>query len=316
MCLYPKLIKNKKYQATKKNGGKIPFMSDARAMYVPVACGKCYECRKQKSREWLVRMSEELRENPNAFFVTLTINDESYKKIANKYDLSDDNAIGKQMVRLWLERVRKQTKRSVKHWLITELGHNNTERLHLHGIIFDIKGAEYCREYWNYGFVFIGDYVSERTINYVVKYMTKVDEDHPDFIGKVLCSPGIGSGYLKRYDSETNRYKKSGNTRDFYTLRNGQRINLPVYYRNKIYSEAEREALWIEKIERGERWIMGEKIKSTDYESINQCLKYYQERCKTLYHDNVNDWHGMTYLADIKSLNAAKDVHNKLWTER
>ena len=27
--------------------------------------------------------------------------------------------------------------------------------------------------------------------------MTKIDEKHPDFVGKVLCSRGIGAGYTK-----------------------------------------------------------------------------------------------------------------------
>ena len=73
MCLYPKLIKNKRYCSTKKNGGIIPECPDERLKYVTAACGKCYECRKQKARAWQVRMSEETRQNPNALFVTLTI---------------------------------------------------------------------------------------------------------------------------------------------------------------------------------------------------------------------------------------------------
>ena len=48
MCLYPKLIKNKKYQKNKKNNGKIPECNDERVLYVPVACGKCIECMKAK----------------------------------------------------------------------------------------------------------------------------------------------------------------------------------------------------------------------------------------------------------------------------
>ena len=45
MCLYPKLIKNKKYTKNKKNGGIIPTVSDNRVLYVTAACGKCFECR-------------------------------------------------------------------------------------------------------------------------------------------------------------------------------------------------------------------------------------------------------------------------------
>ena len=34
MCLYPKLIKNKKYMSNKKNGGVIPAVSDERTLFV------------------------------------------------------------------------------------------------------------------------------------------------------------------------------------------------------------------------------------------------------------------------------------------
>ena len=73
MCLYPKLILNRRYCPTKKNGGIVPPCPDNRLKYVTAACGQCYECRKQKQRQWLVRMNEELKNNPNAYFITPTI---------------------------------------------------------------------------------------------------------------------------------------------------------------------------------------------------------------------------------------------------
>ena len=66
--------------------------------------------------------------------------------------------------------------------------------------------------------------------------MTKIDEKHPDFIGKVLCSRGIGAGYTKRPDAAKHKYKK-GETIETYRLRNGAKINLPTYYRNKLFTE-------------------------------------------------------------------------------
>ena len=66
--------------------------------------------------------------------------------------------------------------------------------------------------------------------------MTKIDEKHPDFVGKVLCSRGIGAGYTKRPDAAKHKYKK-GETIETYRLRNGTKINLPIYYRNKLFTE-------------------------------------------------------------------------------
>ncbi len=63
MCLYPKIIRNRKYTKNKKNKGVVPTAKDKRMLWVPVGCGKCMECKKQKAREWQVRLMEEIRTN-------------------------------------------------------------------------------------------------------------------------------------------------------------------------------------------------------------------------------------------------------------
>ena len=63
------------------------------------------------------------------------------------------------------------------------------------------------------------------TINYITKYMLKVDEKHPKFRGKVLCSAGIGAGYLKREDAKKHVYIQ-GKTNESYRMRNGGKLNL------------------------------------------------------------------------------------------
>ena len=85
----------------------------------------------QKQREWLVRMSEELRTEPNAYFITLTISDENYEILKNICNSEDDNTIATKAIHLMLERIRKKTGKSIKHWFTTELGHEKTERLPL-----------------------------------------------------------------------------------------------------------------------------------------------------------------------------------------
>ena len=61
MCLYPKLIKNPKYIPNKKNNYNPPICTDERIMYVPIACGNCFECMKKKAREWKIRLNEEIK---------------------------------------------------------------------------------------------------------------------------------------------------------------------------------------------------------------------------------------------------------------
>ena len=153
---------------------------------------------------------------------------------------------------------RSKHKKSVKHWLVTELGQNNTERIHLHGIIFTDKTDEIINK-WKYGNVFIGSYCNEASINYIVKYLSKSDPLHTQYKPITLCSSGIGKGYVNRLDFANNKFNGIL-TRETYSFRNGSKSNLPIYYRNKAYSDDERELLWLKKLDENIRYVDGEKI--------------------------------------------------------
>ena len=267
MCLYPKLILNRKYTPTTKNNGLPPQIKDTRTKFVPVKCGKCMECKKQNARGWQIRLHEEIRNSQNCLFVTLSFSDKSLLKLGDivtettgiKEGYLLDNAIAKLAVRRFLERWRKKYKTSIRHWLVTELGQNNTERLHIHGLLFTNRSKETIVQKWEYGNVWIGDYVTERTINYIVKYIYKPDPKHKYYNPIILCSPGLGKNYINRHDSKINKFSKS-ETNETYTTRQGLKLSLPIYYRNKIYTEEEREILWLQKLDKEERWINGHKI--------------------------------------------------------
>ena len=222
MCLFPKLIKNKKYCSTKKNGGIIPAVSDKRALYVAVGCGRCMECLKQKARDWNVRLLEDIKVHTNGVFVTLTFNEDSYNKLS-KLVVDDgdifDNNLATIAVRYFLERWRKKYKISVRHWLVTDLGHTGTNRIHLHGMIYTNE-VDDIEKIWQYGFDYIGKYVNERTVNYIVKYLHKLDLQHKNFVSKVLCSKGIGSNYINSYNSSRNKFNGT-DTKEYYTTRQG-----------------------------------------------------------------------------------------------
>ena len=115
-------------------------MSDKRLSLVPIGCQKCIECRKQKANQWIARLSEDIKVNTNGIFITLTFDNENYTKFYNHYKKLPiwkiDNQIVTTATRLFLERHRKKYKKSLRHWLITELGNNGTENIHLHGILW------------------------------------------------------------------------------------------------------------------------------------------------------------------------------------
>lgn len=268
MCLYPKLIKNPKYKPNKKNGGQVPPVSDPRVLYVPVACTDCIECRKQKSREWRVRLQEDIKmRNLKPWFITLTFSNDSYAKLCQErsqftgYYL--DNAIATLAVRRFLERWRKHYKKSLRHWLVTELGHNGTENIHLHGIIWTNQPIELLDKYWQYGYTWKGNwkngklenYVNERTISYITKYIFKMDLKHPNYKPIILTSAGIGGNYK----GTSNKFKEVG-TDETYRTNTGHRMALPVYWRNKIYTDEERERLWINKLNEQKRYVLGNQI--------------------------------------------------------
>ena len=328
MCLYPKLIKNPKYRANKKNGGVIPPVPDERVKEVPIGCGNCMECRKQKARHWQVRLLEDLREHKNGKFIALTFSDESIAKLCETIEEKSkgsrpegyvlDNAIATLATRLFLERWRKKYKKSLRHWLVTELGHEGTENIHLHGIVWTDEDLEEVERVWQYGFVWKGkpkwkqgkiigykQYVNEQTVNYTIKYVHKQDEQHKLYKSIILTSPGIGRGYTKRMDANRNTYN-GDETNETYRTRNGYKIALPIYYRNKIYTEEQREQLWLQKLDKEERWVCGEKVNISTIEGLNQyfkLLEYHRGRNAQLgYGTDEKDWNREVYEREIRKI--------------
>lgn len=291
MCLYPKYIKNPKYKPNKKNKGKPPICKDKRLLYVPTKCGNCIECRKEKQREWKIRLEEELRSN-FGYFITLTISQEGIKDLEEKTGLKwkeNPNEIATKGLRLFLERCRKDTSKSIKHWCVTELGGEN-DRIHLHGIFFGQKSAELIKKHWKYGFSFIGQYCSSRSVNYMTKYMLKVDIKHPTFKQIVLASSGIGAGYMNRLDYlwQKQNYKRIEVAT--YTFRDGTKMAMPKYYKDKIFTDEEKEIMWINNLNRGILWIYGEKVKANDFLTIRNLRKYWQDYGINTMGDNPQAW--------------------------
>lgn len=315
MCLYPKLIRNRKYTPNNKNKGNVPICTDERVKMVPVGCGNCIECRNQKKREWQIRMNEEVKNDNSGKFITLTFSNDELIKLMDETGIVESNAIAAIAVRRFLERWRKKFKKSVKHWLVTELGHENTERIHMHGILFTNVDNLTIEKLWKYGNVWIGDYVNGRTVNYIIKYITKIDQEHKNYKPIILTSAGIGKGYLNKWDVKNNKFK-GDNTDESYKLPNGMKSNLPIYYRNKIYNETQREMLWLNKLDKEIRWVLGKKIDvSTEagmlnyYNALNQAQK---ENRLLGFGNDGDEWKKESYNITVNMLRKAKaaNEHN------
>lgn len=273
MCLYPKIIENPKYKPNRANNGVPPVLWTEKVKYIEIKCGVCSECRKSKANQWKIRIIEELKVNPKAIFVTMTFSNEALEQL-NYNDKKPNQAVGR-AIELFRKRWYKKYKKPIKHWLVTEKGDEYTKRIHLHGLIWTDLTEEQFEKDWGYGWVYFGYETSLRTINYIVKYITKEDPANPDFKGKVFASKGIGASYIAE-GRKTNKFNED-KTEERYRLPNGIKVGLPVYYRNKIYSGTEREMLRIQKIDSGERWINGIKMPIVTENQRNEAMNAYKE---------------------------------------
>ena len=85
--------------------------------------------------------------------------------------------------------------------------------------------------------------------------MTKKDEDNPDYISIVLCSKGLGANYAKENQL---KHKWNGEkTIVTYKAHNGQDLPLPRYYKTTIYTDDQRQLLWLCAEDKGVKWIKG-----------------------------------------------------------
>lgn len=300
MCLFPKLVPNPRYKPNKRNKGRPPKPRDERLRWITAACGRCEQCRKQKANEWTFRLNIELQKGAPAHFMTMTFSEESL----SSFHSSDANEVATEAVKLFRKRWYKKFGESVRYWLITELGHDNTERLHLHGIIWTDQDKETIEKIWSYGWVDTGEYVNSKSVSYIVKYVTKIDQDHPEFIGKIFCSPGIGKEYCQR--SEIKRIHKD--KIEYVKTPKGFKVGMPMYFKNKIYSERERENMWLERLEKGQRFVNGIKFDTTTRQGMKDflnALEYAQKQSVKL--GNLTDpWNRKSYEKSRKNLEIQK----------
>lgn len=251
-CEQPRKIVNRRYVGM----DRLDIVDYSRTYYgtlwppdyvVEVPCGYCHSCQKSVNNQYRIRLMYECRRYPpgSCLFLTLTFDDEYLHKFSKDYNKA---------VLLFLDRLRKNYGKQIRHWFIGEFG-TLKGRPHYHGILFDVP-KEFIDAYdpdvkghhpllakeWKYGFVFVG-YVSDETCSYITKYVTKSingDKIRP----RVISSQGIGSNYLDTDDALLHKY--NGNYQPFMHL-NGYKCALPRYLYNKIFNEVDKQNLVVER---------------------------------------------------------------------
>lgn len=140
--------------------------------------------------------------------------------------------------------------------------------------------------------------------------MTKKDMDNPEYTGKVLCSPGLGAGYIKRI-GKRHEWKGEETKEDYYT-RQGTYIALPKYYKYKLFTEEQREQLWIYRENSGEKFVGNFKVKVTNEESE----KYYNTLREQHNRDGIEAHKDDIKEIIIKKLQNRRDKNKKSKAQR
>ncbi len=214
---------------------------DGYLTHVPVPCGKCPNCKRTRVNGWGFRLQQEDKVSLSSKFITLTYDTKHVPITSSGY-----RTLSKRDVQLFMKRLRKLNNKTtnvehkIKYYFVGEYGSKN-ERPHYHAIIFNVSDNEHINTAWNLGTVHIGT-VSPASISYTLKYIDKeriipkhqFDDRLKEFS---LMSKGLGKGYLT---SKMVKYHHADLDRNYVQRPDGIKIPMPKYYRNKIFTDAQK----------------------------------------------------------------------------
>ena len=210
---------------------------------IPVPCGKCPPCMKRRTSGWSFRLVKEGESSSNALFVTLTYNTE-HVPITKKGFLN----LKKKDIQDYFKRLRKLEKTKIKYFVCGEYG-GRTMRPHYHIILFNAEVKNVLKAWTldkqEIGTIYIGT-VAEASIGYTLKYMSKKgkiplhknDDRQKEF---QLMSKGLGKEYLT--DKMINWHKADIENRMYIPMKDGKKIAMPRYYKDKMYNERDKDRI-------------------------------------------------------------------------
>lgn len=208
---------------------------------ITVPCGKCPACLSNKRGSWAFRLQQELREAKTAKFITLTYDEKNNKGSLSKID-----------VQAFLKRFRQLCLKvdglyQLRYYITGEYG-SKTFRPHYHALLFNIPDVGQMKLYelinssWKKGSSYIGD-VCDASIMYVAKYLLKgsiIPEGCEEPFSLMSRKPGIGFNYVERMQDWHQDDQR------FYAVKaGGEKVALPRYYKDKIFSKTDKEENFI-----------------------------------------------------------------------
>lgn len=245
-----------------------PLNKASKRLTVP--CGKCGNCRRARRNQWAFRLQQELKDSENAYFITLTYSDERLPQFVNNETGEVKSNLRKEDLQKFIKRLREQqyrqtNQRKFRYYAVGEYG-TETDRAHYHFIGFNIDRIiiDQLDKLWGHGHTHIGS-VNEGSILYVAKYHVNRNMGQKSEEGQISYyiqnkktkqyhlhieegtrqkefatmskRPAIGHGYIKR------NYNWHIENMNSYVIQNGYKKVIPRYYKDKIFTDIEKETL-------------------------------------------------------------------------
>ncbi len=222
-----------------------PFYIKKNKEQIPVGCGRCPDCKKRRINQWAFRLMEEERVSSSSYFVTLT-----YKNSTVPQSLNKLMTLNLKDWQNFMKKLRRLDKGKIRYYMAGEYG-DKTDRPHYHAIMFNVEEVDNIAKAWSrenhkgiedvIGEIHIGE-VNHQTTAYCAKYIDKpnripyheLDDRKPEFS---TMSKGIGGDYVKRMAS----YHRRSINNNYVTFPEGYKVAMPRYYKEKIFTEEERE---------------------------------------------------------------------------
>ena len=202
-----------------------------------VPCGKCAGCLQSRRDDWTNRLTHEMDASSSAHFITLTYAEEyiTYGETHQTLVKSD--------LQNFFKRLRKRIyPNKIRYYAVGEYG-TTTLRPHYHIILFNLPHnmVDEIQLSWSNGFAQIGT-VNRGSIHYVTKYHVNKniypEGSQPSF-ATMSRKPGLGSNYVRDYAT----YHDGNINRSYLLHPGGVKSRLPRYYKDKLYTESEREQI-------------------------------------------------------------------------
>lgn len=232
MCYTPVMIKD-------DNGDRRPF-----------PCGKCPPCLARRVHGWAFRFKEELKRSNSACVITLTYDSQYFDE--ENVSPEGELQLSLRHLQLFFKRLRKAHGKDylyrIKYYAVGEYG-SDRFRPHYHILLFNSR-LELIQDSWSKGSVYYDVEFKDAAVYYCLKYMMKWSNSKyaknlsnsdrkPEFS---VMSKRIGDNYVKN-DSMVRWHKADLGNRMYLNLPGNVKVAMPRYYKDKIYSDEEREEI-------------------------------------------------------------------------